>query len=241
MRSIQLIIAIVLLPVSLLAQPYYLFTGKGKDSCSFYDQRNWAKKSSKGILGVPMESEPQSAQYRYSLHIDNAAELRLDLIGPESFTEALNIIGGRLTLMPGYHLSFLNLNKDSGGKKIRNFIQGESTITIHRGASLTFKGNVYVDKFRNMDPVPWILLNDATLNLLGETRFLAGLIKLKGNSFLEAEYIDFGKYQNTGLIDFERGSRSRIRIRKIFFSGEEADYRHLIRSRNILINGNPPE
>ena len=222
-----------------VSQPCYLFTGKGRDSGSFFDEKSWSRKGGRGIQGVPQEIKTGSGQYPHSLHIFTPVELKLDLAGPESFEGRLNLIGARLTLMPGHRLSFLALDKDSPGKKPVSLIQGESTITLQKGAMLSFRGEVRINQYRRQDPVPWIMLNDAVLRIEGETTFLAGLVRLKGDSLFMAGVVNFGKYENTGTIDFVSGSKARLRIEKIIFSGDEADYRRLIRSRNILIDGKP--
>ena len=217
------------------AQPYYLFVGGGEEPTAFDDDpKNWTPMAHR-TLGVPIEISPGSHRYRYSLGIMNSVDLKItDPL--TTFTESFAIINGRLTLEKGAVLNFLNTGKDVE-KNIGNTLQGQAMLTVKQGAVLTTNGSLYMDKFNNADPVPWLVIEGGKVQLLAPSTILAGEIVLGASGHFETPAFNFGTRHNTGIINFKSGSKATIKIPAMTFEGQKATYESLVKIGRIMIDG----
>ncbi|MDR1788774.1 MAG: hypothetical protein LBR12_00140 [Opitutaceae bacterium] len=221
------------------AQPFYEFTGKGANATAFdSDPANWAS-GNNIVLGVPRELRPGTREFRYSLGVSKK-ETHLVFDEPRaSFTEALSIVDGRLTVKRGL-LLFQDLGKDTW-KRQGSLLQGRATVTVEDGATLRFGGNLYLDKFRHRDPVPWLVVDGGRVVVGGRVNFLAGEIRLSGKGDFEAGALSFGARYNEGFINFLPGAKGGVKIGAMTFEDRPASFEEMVRRGRVAIDGKRAE
>lgn len=214
------------------AQNHYEFIGGGTNPTAFdNDPANWAP-AQKQSRGVPKETKPGSAHYPYGLRLYKQVHL---IIGAQQiqFNETIATTLGQLTINKGT-LTFISHRKSGKGT---NLVQGRTTVTLNDGGRLIFEGHLFLDKFRHADPVPWIVVNEGSLIVRGNTHFLAGEIRIGDTGAFETESINFGARYNTGMVNFLPGSKGSFTVKGITFEKAASSFEMMVRQGHIVIDG----